>query len=284
MNRLIFVSIFIFTLVSSFAKTSVWKVEKNGKTIYLGGTIHILKDSDYPLPSQYDSIYKLCDELVFETDGKQLETPQGSMELVKSLMYSDESTLKTVLNEKAYKQLSEEYSSYKMELSQFDKFKPSFAVLTLTMIKFKQIGLTEQGIDKFYEKKATKDKKKLSYLESNEEQINFIANMGKGDESNFVISSLKDLKKTKSGFESMTKDWRNGSGKSIDEMSIEMKNDYRDLYTNLLLNRNNNWIPKIEAEFNDEHTEFILVGSAHLYGKDSVINKLKSKGYKITQL
>ncbi|NQY94638.1 MAG: TraB/GumN family protein, partial [Campylobacteraceae bacterium] len=51
-------AILIFTLFILqnvlFAQTSIWKIQKNDEIIYLGGTIHLLRAKDYPLPIEYE--------------------------------------------------------------------------------------------------------------------------------------------------------------------------------------------------------------------------------------
>jgi uncharacterized protein YbaP (TraB family) len=62
------------------------------------------------------------------------------------------------------------------------------------------------------------------------------------------------------------------------------KADYPVIYEDLLVTRNNNWLPQIVKMLNDAPTEFVLVGALHLAGPDSVLAKLKAKGYKIEKL
>ncbi|MFT7259602.1 MAG: hypothetical protein ACI9MS_001464, partial [Glaciecola sp.] len=52
----------------------------------------------------------------------------------------------------------------------------------------------------------------------------------------------------------------------------------------LIIQRNNNWMPKIMAMLKDKPTELVLVGAAHLAGKDSLFAKLEAKGYKIEKV
>ena len=48
--------------------SSVWLAEKNGNKVFLGGTVHMLSEKDYPLPTAYMTAYNQSDELFFETD------------------------------------------------------------------------------------------------------------------------------------------------------------------------------------------------------------------------
>ena len=50
------------------ADTSVWKVTSGDNTIYLGGTVHLLRSSDFPLPEEYEQSYQASSEIYFEID------------------------------------------------------------------------------------------------------------------------------------------------------------------------------------------------------------------------
>ena len=49
----------------------------------------------------------------------------------------------------------------------------------------------------------------------------------------------------------------------------------------MLTQRNNAWIPKIEALFKTKKAIFVLVGILHLVGDDGLLNQLSAKGYQI---
>ena len=71
----------------------------------------------------------------------------------------------------------------------------------------------------------------------------------------------------------------------MNALSIQpFKNDYPEVYHDLLVKRNNNWMPHIEKMLTDKPKEFVLVGALHLAGEDSVLTMLKNKGYTITKL
>lgn len=80
--------------VSSFAETSLWKITKNNHHLYLGGTVHILAESDYPLPSPYEKAYQLSHRIVFETDLQKLQSPEFQQAMLASLSYQNGKTLK----------------------------------------------------------------------------------------------------------------------------------------------------------------------------------------------
>jgi uncharacterized protein YbaP (TraB family) len=56
------------------------------------------------------------------------------------------------------------------------------------------------------------------------------------------------------------------------------------MYQRLLVERNKDWMPKIEALFSRKGRAFVVVGAAHLVGPDGLLAQLKAKGYAIEQL
>lgn len=63
-----------------------------------------------------------------------------------------------------------------------------------------------------------------------------------------------------------------------------MKTKAPGIYKIILTDRNNNWLPVIENYFENQKTEFILVGAAHMVGPDGIIEQMAKKGYKIEKL
>lgn len=56
------------------------------------------------------------------------------------------------------------------------------------------------------------------------------------------------------------------------------------VYRRLLLERNRNWMPKIEQLFSRPGRAFVVIGAAHLVGPDGLLAMLRAKGYQVEQL
>jgi hypothetical protein len=56
------------------------------------------------------------------------------------------------------------------------------------------------------------------------------------------------------------------------------------MYQRLLVERNRNWMPKIEVLFARPGRALVVVGAAHLVGPDGLLAMLKAKGYTVEQL
>ena len=286
MRKTLFITLLsciIFT--NSFAQTSVWKVtNKKGNTIYIGGTVHLLSPKDYPLPKEFNIAYNDSELLAIEADIDQLENPAIAQKMMGKIMYQDERTLSTVLNKPVYEMLKKECAKFNLPLANLDKLKPSMVIVTLTGMKMKTSGITSEGVDKHFLDKAKKDKKGVLFLESVDSQLNLLATMGDGNENNFVKKSLNELSETETLMDGLISDWRKGEKKVMGKQIKEMKRDYPKLHKDLLVNRNNNWMPVIDNYLSTKKTELVLMGALHLHGKDGILNLLKKKGYKLKQL
>ena len=56
------------------------------------------------------------------------------------------------------------------------------------------------------------------------------------------------------------------------------------MYERLLLDRNRNWLPQIDALFSRTGRAFVVVGAAHLVGPDGLLAMLKARGIAVEQL
>lgn len=266
------------------AQTSVYKVNGNGTTMYLGGTIHLLQKADFPLPDAYEKAYKASSLLVFETNMDNInQAEMGKMMLTLST-YTEDKTLKTELNKANYKKLSKAFEKEGLRLALFEKTKPMLAVLTLTMLKLQKMDYTADGVDAFFEAKAKEDKLEIKSLENPEFQIKLLAAAGDDNPNTFVAYSLRDIEKMETDFEEMKTAWRTGDAEKLEKTNTEMLKDFPDMHEKLLVFRNNNWMKKMMEYLETPETEFILVGALHLHGKFGLLKQLKKLGFTIEQL
>ena len=273
------------TAVSSYADSSVWRVTSGSNSLYLGGTVHLLRPTDYPLPQEYEQAYADSDELYFETDIASMNDLAVQAQMLQQLTYTDGRSLATVLNEEAYQALSEYTSGVGLPLNLLESFKPGMIVSTLQVLEFQKLGFTPQGVDAYFNSRAMGEAKAIGALETIQEQIGFLAAMGEGNESEFILLSLGDLEQTQEVMEDMIRAWRNGDSAALEDLFVdEMRQQSPELYDSLLKQRNLRWMPQIEAMLDDNDTEFVLVGAAHLIGPEGLVTLLRQAGYQVTQL
>ena len=285
MNRTIFLFILmLFFSGSCFSQSSVWKIEGNGTQMYVGGSIHILREKDYPLPEAFETAFNKSKILVLEVDISPQKQKTAAQEIIGLTLYPNDKSLKTELTRDVYNKLDSAFTKSGLALERMIGLKPVMAVLTLTQVELMKLGATSDGVDKHFFEKAYANGKNLLFLENVEDQIKLIVNMGKGVENDYVLQSLEELKFYREEFEESIALWKEGNISQWLEQINEYKNDFPELYQSLLVERNNNWIPQLEHYMETPEIEFVVVGAMHLPGPDGILQKMKEKGYKVEQL
>jgi uncharacterized protein len=287
MKKIIFLSIALVLSAWTWAaaESSVWKAQKGKSVIYLGGTCHLLRESDYPLPSEFVQAYRASSILVFETDIGKMQEPATQQKLLAKARYADGSTVDKHLSARTYGELKAYSEANGIPLQAFSQLRPSPLMATLTVMELHQLGVSSFGVDRFFFESANRDKKTIEGLETVDEQIDYVVTMADGNEDEFVSHSLKEMKTLSEQFEILANAWRKGDAGKLDElMTAEIKTSQPKLYKRLITDRNRNWLPLIEAYQKTPQTRFVLVGVAHLVGPDGIIEALKKKGYKVEKL
>jgi uncharacterized protein YbaP (TraB family) len=280
--------LYFLLLVSSLpvhAESSVWTVEKDGYRLFIGGTIHMLSESDYPLPEAFEKAYLESAEVVLETDMQKLQSPEFQTTMMRQLSYPDGQNLRQVLKKSTYQALEQFFTPRGIPMSTVVGFKPGMVATMMTMVELQRLGLAGIGVDAYFSTKSIGDQKKLGQLETVESQIAFIANMGIGQEDKMLLYSLADIEKLPTLMRSMKRAWRQGDISKLKELGITpFKNDFPEIHKALLIDRNNAWMPQIETMLKTRAVEFVLVGALHLAGEDGLLTQLATRGYTVRKL
>ena len=275
----------LFFSLPVYAGTSVWTVEKDGNRLFIGGTVHLLTASDYPLPPAYEKAYNGSVKVVLETNMQKLQSPEFQAIMMRELSYSDGRNLEQVVNQDTYAALEQFFSKRGIPMAGIIGFKPGMVSIMMTMVELQRLGLAGIGVDAYYSTKSINDQKKLGQLETVETQIAFIASMGAGQVDEMLIYTLADIESLPELMNSMKQAWRQGNLAELKAVGITpFKNEFPDIYQALIVDRNNAWLPKIEAMVKTSEVEFVLVGALHLAGDDGLLAQLVARGYKVRQL
>jgi len=277
--------------VSAFANdtndvtTSVWKVSNGEDVVYVGGTIHILPISEFPLPDTFSAIYEKSDTVVFEAELPDPSDFAAQQKIMSAAAYGKGESLKDELSEETYSALNAYLSTFGATADQLANLKPGMVASMLIAMEAQRSQLAGDGVDAYFTQLAKRDGKTMDYLETLDFQIQMMANMGEGEEDRFISETLTTLPELKKLLTYTIQAWRTGDTDAINTYVIDkFKRESPASFDEVFTQRNENWVPQIEAMFGDEDQEFVLVGAGHLVGEGSVLQLLENKGYKIVQL
>jgi uncharacterized protein YbaP (TraB family) len=96
--------------------------------------------------------------------------------------------------------------------------------------------------------------------------------------------TLQEISNFKKDLQQIIDAWKTGDTKALEKLTLDAMRDYPQLHKKLLIDRNKQWVDKLQKLHASGKTVFVVVGAAHLVGKDSVIDLLNAKGVKTRQL
>jgi hypothetical protein len=286
-----FITLWTFINIAEAREASVttkkhflWSVQSERNTIYMLGSIHILRKDSYPLPEAVERVYDCCQKVVFETDLEGMNAPDVQMKMMKMGLYSSGQTLSQNISRQTYELLKEKMDKTGLPIVQFEQVKPWLIAQTIASSELIRLGFDPSlGIDTYFFNKARNDKKETLSLETNDYQISLFAGLSKRQQEILLRQTLKELEVIEGNFTDMIDSWENGNVSKLASIMEKSFEGYPDLYRRFVTERNKNWIKNIQRMMMKGDNVLIIVGAAHLAGKDSVIELLKEKGYKVTQ-
>jgi uncharacterized protein YbaP (TraB family) len=262
----------------------LWRADINGNSIFLLGSIHILKKDAYPLPQGIESAYRKCDSLIFETNLGGMQDPAIQGLIMKLGLLPQGKTLEGSLSQKTYQGFKRRIEAVGLPASQFSGFKPWFAAIALMGLELQRMGFDPSyGIDSHFFKRAKQDKKELVFLEPMEKQLRLLGDMNSEDQESFMKQALKDLEVVEEMTSEMIDSWDAGDPERLNSIIQISFRDYPQLYEKLIIQRNREWKERI-VELKDKNKNMmIVVGAGHLIGRNNLVEMLTKEGFSFEQ-
>lgn len=257
------------------ADPALWVVKDKDTTIYLFGTIHVLKPGLSWFDDGVKKAFDSSDELVLE----MVQPDQATMQnIVLSKAYSlSGPTLTERLPEADRGNYLKAMNSLGIPPAAFDRAQPWFAATNLSLLPLMKLGYDpKSGPETVLTEAAATEKKAIEGLETPEQQIGYLAGLPEKVQMAFLESTLKDLPKTEETMNGMVAAWSRGDPDALAKFMNDGLDDSPELAKTLLFDRNARWAQWIKARLDKPGTVFVAVGAGHLAGRQSVIDQLKT--------
>jgi uncharacterized protein YbaP (TraB family) len=287
LRLLVVAALWLALPVSGRAATGLhclWELHGRHNTVYLMGSIHVLRPQDYPLAPAVLEAYANAKSLVMEINLDEIDSTQVGSAMLASAMLPEGRTLQTILGPQRYAHAQSLAHDVGVELSSFDQYAPWFAAEAISQLQLTQLGFQpESGVEMYFLGRAKSDGKSVAGLETVNDQIALFQNLTMDAQAQYLVSSLEQAHELPHEVDDLVRAWQRGDTTWFaSEMVSEFDKDPA-LYESLLASRNRKWIPRIEALLNDDKNYLVIVGTGHLVGRDSVIALLKKDGVGATQ-
>lgn len=273
----------------------LWKVSDADNSLYLLGSFHLLLPGDYPLSRDVDMAFADAEKLVFEMAPDELASPQLGLQMAQAAMRTDGTTLDEELGPELAAKLAEwgkanaaQLAATGMTVEVLQRFEPWFVGMMVTITQMMGIGFDPAlGLDAHMGALAHQAQKPATGLETGAQQIAFLDGMEPAEQLQMLAQALEQAEAGPEETLALHAAWRAGDVDAIlDGTVAELRRDFPELYRAINVERNDAWLPKLEARLREdgEDDTLVVVGAMHLLGEDGVVEKLRAKGYAVERV
>jgi uncharacterized protein len=271
--------------VGAQQKSFLWKVKSDKNSIYILGSIHFLKKENYPLDKAIEEAFESTKKLVMEIDLESATPEKAQQIMLEKGLYRDGTTLQQNVEKETYGLAEQRAKELGVDLRGMNPLKPWLVALTLTSLKLQKLGFdSNYGIDRYFADRAKTSGKTISGLETLEFQIGLMDQLSRKDQEALLRETLKELDLLDGNVDRIVQAWTKGDVNVMEDLLLAGMREYPEVQQKLVVDRNRRWLPQIEKLIDQGESALVVVGAAHLVGKDGVIESLKARGYVVEQL
>ncbi|HEX6163544.1 MAG TPA: TraB/GumN family protein [Vicinamibacterales bacterium] len=270
-------------LAQNSGRHFLWKVEGEGSSAYLLGSLHVLTADFYPLSETINRAFTESKTLVEEVDIDETSDPAVMMAALSKAMLTGGQTLDQVVAPDTFAEVKKRAEQVGMPMMALQRMKPWLVAITLMAPTLQAAGFKpELGIDRHFFDRAKDAGMKRQALETMAYQLERFDALPPKLQEELLKTTMEDLDKEVAAVKELAQAWTFGNVAEMEKLTMTLK-EVPELYQRLLVERNQNWVPHVETCLKQKAACFIVVGAAHLVGPDGLPALLTKKGYKVTQ-
>ncbi|MEJ2515120.1 MAG: TraB/GumN family protein [Gammaproteobacteria bacterium] len=260
----------------------LWTVEGDAGTVYILGSVHVLKAGDYPLPAPVSEAYAAADELLMELDLDDLDVAAVTTRMLELGASGDDATAREVFGDDAWETVVSRGRSLGLDLGAMAAVEPWLAALMAYNLALAQAGYDpDLGVDQHLAGRAMADGKPIAGLETLAEQLDFFDSLAPEAQRQLLEQTLDSLDELATEADALVAAWRSGDLAALGARLEEDFEDYPELEQRLVTDRNQAWLPAIEARLARPGETLVVVGALHVVGPEGLPALLKSRGYAV---
>jgi len=262
------------------AEPALWVIRDADSEIYLFGSVHVLPPGLAWRSARINSAFASAEELVVETD----PDPQTTAELVARFgMQPEGRTLSAQLSAERGAQLQRVATSLRLDPNALEQTRPWLASLQISFAYALSRGhRSEAGVENVLMPEARAAGKRVTHLETPEQQIRTLADLSEADQIRFFEATLDQIEHDDGALERLDAAWARGDVATLARIESEDLHAAGDApYAALITNRNAAWTEEIARRLDGSGRIFFAVGAAHLVGDGGVVALLRARGIEV---
>ena len=245
---------------------------------YLFGTIHLMCPDDIRISEVLKERMQHTEQLVLELDMDDSTTMQ---QMQTGMVLPDGQTLHAMISQEDYTLLDQFFQdSLKLPLSMMEQYDPlMLSVVVIAQMIHCQPGSYEAELVKL----AQAQQEETLGLETVEEQLTALRKIPVSRQVEYLVEMVEEYDRTHDEFMKLVAAYQAQQADTLYTVMQETMDEVEGMEQYMLIERNQNWIPKMTEMMQTQPT-FFGVGAGHLGGEQGVLALLREKGYTVTPI
>jgi uncharacterized protein YbaP (TraB family) len=265
-------------------KTFLWRVNSDQNRLYILGSIHLLKKETYPLKKSIEDAFEQTKKLVLEIDLSSANSQKIQQLMLQKSISTDGTMLHQSVSDETYQAVAKRAKELDIDIRVLSPFKPWVIAMTMAAIKLQQLGFDPSlGVDRHLAERAKQTDKPTAGLETAEFQLDLFDRFSAKEQELLLRQSMDEMDHVERNVTAIVQAWKSGDVGAVERHLLVGMRDYPEIHRKVIDDRNQRWLPQIENLLSGGENALIVVGAAHLVGKNGIIELLKDRGYRVEQ-
>jgi uncharacterized protein YbaP (TraB family) len=277
------VALLLLPALPARAEPAMWVIRDEDSTIYLIGTVDLLRRETEWNAAKVKKTVTESSELWL--DVANFDDQAGVLPIMTRYGIDTKKKLSNKLNARQKRKLAKLAATYSVPMANLELMKPWMAAFTIAIQPLQKAGYDPNaGVDRLLQAQAEAEGDKINGFETAEDRILFFAELPESEQIDFLEGILNDAEKGIARLEQLAKAWTEGDNETLSNLLVaDFKKGSPVLYEKFLVRRNIAWSEKIAEILKGSGVQLIAVGAAHVAGPDSLQVQLAKRGIKVEQ-
>ena len=264
------------------ADPALWVVHKNGATVYLFGTIHILPAHTRWMDNRIGAALSQSTELWTEADIGNLA---GNVAALRHYGLGATHSTESLLPPEYRERFRRDTALSGMPPLLFANARPWLAEILLDAAALQHAGPVVMGAESTLLAYAHEHQMATPTFETLDQQFAMLADMPEAAQISALEQEIDEFNGAGPEFAKLLAAWQSGDVDTLDRLTNQdMRKHQEASWTELILRRNEGFAQKIAERLQGSGTAFVAVGAAHLCGSTGVPALLKNQGFDVTRV
>ena len=281
------VALFLCAVRPASAAPALWIVRGPVGSVYLFGTVHILRDNTQWKSPEMEAAIAQSQDLYQEV--ADTSNVAGMAKSLSQLAFDPVHPLSSKISKADVAEIDSIAKQYDMgsELA-FEPMQPWYAFLRLSLLPAIHAGYTSgNGVDVQIRQQFASAGKPVLGLETVDSQVHLFADLSQTEQVALLHTELVTLAKPQTGaapLDSLVDVWMTGDQEKFAAKMRLDKDTANTFNARLLTNRNKAWALLLAKRLQQPGTSFVSVGALHMLGPDGVPALLAAMGFSVTRV